>query len=470
MAAGADRARRTTVTLAITGGVAWAAVMFLTLFYVNFPADVETPYGVYRHAVAFFRLIWGYPLLAFSPRTFQIAAILGLLLFWGAYLFALWTVSKVPEAEDQSSRIPVILAVAVALNLTCVLFFPPILSGDVFHYAIQGRMYAVHNLNPYTIAATNVTEDPFLPLAIWRDTATHYGPVWIQLSALCAYLGGGSPLLTVLCFKVLAGLANLFGALMVLALIRNITGRDGVIGLLFYAWNPILILESSGGAHNDAVMMAFALLGILLFSRNRLFLGMGAILASALIKYITLLLLGFALIHVLVRQSSLHRLGLAIRLGLFAALLLLVFYGPFLSGIPEPAQLVIGVSSSLNPMPNNAGLLLRHATASLLGATGLDAMLSVSSALNAVFALFAASLIPAIVRPGATFVDLLGQFGLASVVYTFLIYGGSFPWYLVSPLAALAAAPETRTTLYIRLLTIGLGIGLMLQTTILIPR
>jgi hypothetical protein len=441
--------------------VIFTAFGVFTLLYVNFPDDVVSPYGVHRHAVSFFLLIWSYPLFSVPPSVFRIAAVLTILILWAGYLSALGSVLRLRQNEDHSHLVAPILGFALAFNLLLVAFFPPILSGDVFHYAIQGRLYAVHGLNPYVAPASQVVDDPFWSLTIWKEGTTQYGPVWIQLAALCSWIGGGSILLTVFCFKLLAALSNFFGGLIVLTLARRFTGGDGVAPLLFYAWNPILLLESAGTAHNDAVMMTLALLGVYLVVRGNLHVGVAALLASAMIKYVTLLLLVLVVFHAIARQPE-QRGGTALRLGVFGLVIVVLFYAPFLSGVADPLQLLTGVSPSLNPMQNEAGMAVRRMVGSLLQSTGIDGQQYASLALNAAFGVFVLLLLPGLASPKATWADVLGRFGMATLIYTLLIYGGSFPWYLVCPLSVLALAPPTRTTLYTRLITVGLGVGLML--------
>jgi hypothetical protein len=189
-----------------------------------------------------------------------------------------------------------------------------------------------------------------------------------------------------------------------------------------------------------------------------------------MIKYVTLLLLLFVLIYMLARQSALQRLGLAIRLALLIALLIILAYAPFVVGAPDPSQLFAGMSPALNPMPNNAGLLLRQAGAALLQAAGADPAQYVNLAMNGAFAVFVVLMLPTLTYAKTTLADVMGRFGLATLIYSFLIYAGSFPWYLVCPFTALALAPPTRTMLYTRLLSIGLGVGFTLQVTRLIPK
>jgi len=468
MAAG-DDTQKTTVNLAVCGLVVLAAIALLTLLYVNLPPNVQTPYGVQRHAVTFFRLLWGYPTFELPPAIFRIFASAAILLFWGAYLFGLWIVSRLPADQDHTALLPIIFGCAIVFNVMLLFYFPPVLSGDVFHYAVQGRLYAIHGQNPYGVAADAVPDDPFWALSIWREGTTQYGPLWIQLSALCASLGNGGVLLTVFLFKLLSAVSNLVGAALVVVLTRRLKGGDGVVPLLFYAWNPILLIESSGSAHNDAVMMTLALIGIFLLTQSRFVFGTVALLASALIKYVTLLLLGMAAIHVLSRQSS-RQLGLGLRLIVASAVMIVVVYAPFMSGLPDPMQVFSGMSASHNPMPNNAGYLLRQITGFAAQAAGLDPASYVNLILNILFVFFVVLLVPGLVTKEAGLADVMGTFGLATLVYSFLIYGGSFPWYLVCPLVALAVAPPVQATVYLRLLAIGLGIGFMMHVTVLIPR
>lgn len=453
--------------LAATGLCIFAALGALTLLCVNFPDRFQTPTGVHRHAVSFFFLLWSYPRHELSPAAFQAGAVATLTVLWGAYLWACWTVRRLSEQGKQAGLVVAVLCFAAAFVLVLAAFFPPLLSGDVFHYAMQGRLHAVHGFNPYVVPASRAADDPFLAVTLWSDRPTQYGPVWIQLSAFCVWLGRDSIVLTALCFKALAGLSHLLGALFVLLLARRLAGGDGVLPLLFYAWNPVLLIESAGTAHNDGVMMTLALAGVYLVVRRNLFLGVAVMLGSVLIKYTTLLLLVLVVIHVLSRQSG-QRLGTAVRLGIFSLFIVTLVYSPFLSGAPDPLQLVAGISPSLNPMPNSAGLAAQWIAAEVLKAFGLAPQQYVALLLSVIFAVFVLLLLPGLTAAGATMADVFARFALAALVYTFVVHGGSFAWYLVCPLTALALGPPTRGTFYLRLVTVGLAMGLTFQTTILI--
>jgi hypothetical protein len=147
-----------------------------------------------------------------------------------------------------------------------------------------------------------------------------------------------------------------------------------------------------------------------------------------------------------------------------------LFYAPFLSGLSDPGQLLSGMSPSLNPMPNNAGAITRQVIGALLIVAGLEPAQYTTIALNGLFVILLMYLVVGLASTRATLADVWGRFGLATLIYTYLIYGGSFPWYLVCPLTALALGPPTHAMLYVRLLTIGLGFGFMAQMASLVAK
>lgn len=459
MAVAEENSRRTDVTLAATGCLILVALGLLTFACTNFPPGEHAPYGFHPHAVSFFRLVWGYPSVELSVGVFQLLACVAFLLFWGAYLYGLWALSRLPEGRNANRLLSLILGFALVYNIALILYFPPILSGDVFDYALQGRLWSVHGENPYATDIADISEDPFWSLAPRPAQPALSGPLWIRIASLCTYFGGGSVLLTVFLFKLLSALSNILCALLVIVLTRRLIGGDGVVPAIFVAWNPLLLLESAGNGENAAVMMALALLGVFLVSQARFMLGVTALVSSVLVQYMTALLLGLLLIFVLARQSRLLRLGLALRIGLFIAFLLVLAYSPFLLGVPDPTQLVGGAS----PTQNGLGQVVRYLTGTLLHLVGVDAAY-VDLFLNAAFAVFVLLLLPEMLAPEATLADVLGRFGAAALVYTLLVHGGGFPWYFVCPITALAAATPTRTTLYLGLLTIGIGFTMQMTT------
>ncbi len=158
----------------------------------------------------------------------------------------------------------VALGVTALLGLTLVLS-PALPSDDVFSYILYGRISAVHHANPLVTTPAAFTGDPFLPLVFWRNTRSVYGPVWLLLSgglSLLAQALGGSLVVYVALFKLLGLLAHLANALLIWRILGRLAPRRQLSGTLFYAWNPLCLVEFCASAHNDAVMLTLLLLGV----------------------------------------------------------------------------------------------------------------------------------------------------------------------------------------------------------------
>lgn len=162
------------------------------------------------------------------------------------------------------------LGCAAAFGVTLVLL-PSLPSDDVFSYILYGRIGAVHHANPLVAAPSAFPHDPFLLLVFWRGVPSVYGPVWLLLSEVVTVIaeGLGSALATyVLLFKLLGLLAHLANAALIWAILGRMAPRRRMLGTLLYAWNPLCLLEFCASAHNDAVMLTFALLGVYCLARG----------------------------------------------------------------------------------------------------------------------------------------------------------------------------------------------------------
>ena len=138
---------------------------------------------------------------------------------------------------------------------------PVLLSRDVYSYAAYGRILAVHDSNPYVHPPSAFPGDPFVRAASpeWIDTPSVYGPGFTLLSAGISRAWSGSPAATILAFKLVAGLsvagAALFAAMASRA-VRHERGAGATAALATTAvgLNPVLVLHTVGGGHNDALI------------------------------------------------------------------------------------------------------------------------------------------------------------------------------------------------------------------------
>src|SRR5207249_1613932 len=129
---------------------------------------------------------------------------------------------------------------------------PPVFSTDLYRYDLYGRMIGA-GINPYVTPANALSGDPLYPYAGWQHLRAHYGAGFLWISAAATWLGGGGVVGTALAFKAVVAAFNLLGSWAVLRLARQTGDGDGLEAFALYAWNPLILLESAGSAHPDAI-------------------------------------------------------------------------------------------------------------------------------------------------------------------------------------------------------------------------
>jgi hypothetical protein len=240
-------------------------------------------------------------------------ATLGLLLL--AALSLVWAVRRLASLPGPHSA--GILLVALLLRLL-LLPIPPSLSDDVLRYVWDGTVIGAGS-NPYLLAP----EDPELEVLrgpLWqslphRDVPTVYPPLALGLFSIAAHLPA-----PVLALKILLTACDL---LTCLVLLRLATG----IGLpesrtVWYAWNPLPVLEFAGMGHVDALGVAAVALTMLLLAGRRRTLGAGAAAAAAVLaKLIPIVAIPAWARASRRRPAFLATAGLLIFLGLLPVLL-----------------------------------------------------------------------------------------------------------------------------------------------------
>ncbi len=169
---------------------------------------------------------------------------------------------------------------------TIILFFSfPAFSNDIFNYIATAKVTFLYRENPYVVMPIEITREPMLSFMHAANKTALYGPVWILLTGIPHVLGGGNLIFAMYAFKVLV---LLFYFLMI-RLIWRMTGK--LTAVVFFAMNPLVIIDTLVSGHNDVVMMFFAVLSFWLLKQKRyvwalLFLGL-----SVLVKGATIMLL-----------------------------------------------------------------------------------------------------------------------------------------------------------------------------------
>ncbi len=214
-----------------------------------------------------------------------------------------------------------------------LLLLPALLSKDLFDYIGHGRVLAVHGANLFTTPASAFPPDRFTEAMGWPAATPLYGPAWGSLCAALALLGGGSFLGTVMVFKAFLLAAHLVNGVLIMGIVRrwrDIPGRPlkPIRAAAFYLWNPLVLTQTPGDAHNDVVVLFFVLLGVWLLQRHDELMGAAGLAMSVLIKYVTAPLVFLIAIHQY-RSSGIRKAATLVGACVVLAVLA---YAPYLSG------------------------------------------------------------------------------------------------------------------------------------------
>ena len=346
-----------------------------------------------------------------QPLDHNVPEVVALMLAAGAlYLTSVYIVFHF----DLRSRSALMIVLGAALLFRIILYpLPPSLSHDLYRYQWEGSIQ-LEGFNPYLHApsAADVAHlrPPDYRLIPGRDVPAAYGPV-VELVFRGAALFGG-----LAAFKLVSLLFDLLSLLFLVLLLR--ARGDPPARAIVYAWCPLVALEFAGQGHNDSLMMAFLLLGLLLLQTGKNSVAGIPLTAAILAKWTAGLLLPLA-----VRKAGWRVAPAAIGT---AVLLLLPYH-------EAGAGLFSGLGIYAQQWRNNAGLF------GLIGwFTGEDRIaLGVAAGVTAGLALFLAWKKTDAVR--AAYLIMAALLLLAPSV---------FPWYLTWLVPFLAFYPNPALLLW----------------------
>lgn len=198
-----------------------------------------------------------------SSAALELAALL--LLAFLCYGLGALLVSRQAASNQQRTRRSLLWSAALLAG-AILLVTPAMLSHDILVYAGYSRLMATYHANPYIVPIAAFPHDPFAPLNYWSRSVAAYGPIWLLVCALPGWLLPPHPTMYVVAFRLLALAIHLLNTWLVGQTVRTMgrSPRTVTLGMLLYAWNPLLLLESGLGGHNDGLMMTCVLSGFLL--------------------------------------------------------------------------------------------------------------------------------------------------------------------------------------------------------------
>jgi alpha-1,6-mannosyltransferase len=314
------------------------------------------------------------------------------------------------------------IAAAVALLHAVFLLAPVMLSTDVFNYVDVARLGGRYHLDPYLVPPAVRRHDAVYVFVHWRHVVTDYGPLFTLGVRPLGRVGIADALWA---FKALAALSGL-GCTALIGWIAHRRGSSPARAVAAFGLNPIVLVWTVGGAHNDLLMLLVLLAGVALIVGDRAAAGGAALVAAAAIKLSAGLVIPFLVLR---RTPGRMRLlaGVAVAAAVVVAISVVAF--------PDHA---LGMFAKLQ----RQSALVDIASVPLGAAYALGLPRVVPQELQVLHLLLAAWTVGWLVyvaRGG----DALAAAGwaLLGVVVT---SSWLLPWYLVWPLGFAAAADRRR--------------------------
>lgn len=258
--------------------------------------NLTESYGALERVALWQRALWWLPGSRDDGRFFQLAP--GVIAWSVRFAFvamfvsqawAFWLAWRGPRRPFWQW-----LSGPVMAHIVMLLLVPT--NADVFFYEMTGDL-AANGINPYASPLMEFPENPLLAYNHWVEMTAVYGPVWTTVNSAIMSVTGPDPVLATVVYKVALGNVALAVAALVSWFVQRLTESQplAVAAGVLVAWQPNLIVESTGQAHNDPLMLLLSTAGIFLAvagGTRAVRGGLVLITLSALVKYVTLPLLG----------------------------------------------------------------------------------------------------------------------------------------------------------------------------------
>lgn len=205
------------------------------------------------------------------------------------FLFSFFIVNLI-LASKKNLTIKYIFTITVLLTAILV-FAYPFLSSDIFNYMFDAKIILKYHLNPYTHKALDFPADDWIRFMRWTHRYSPYGPVWLLISIVPSLLGFGKFILTILAFKILVGIFHFANTIIIYRILKKIKSNEVLLGVAFYALNPLFLIEGVVNGHNDVILATSLLLTVYFIVYKKVNLSTFIMAIGFLIKYLPVLTL-----------------------------------------------------------------------------------------------------------------------------------------------------------------------------------
>ena len=165
---------------------------FLTIFSFAY-VDLNLTLSQNHQFLAFVKTMQqlGY----FNRPAATLIYLLFILFTFSFFIFNLWFFYKSKLSFKY-------LKVSTITNTLILIFAYPFLSSDLFNYLFDAKIILNYHLLPYTHKALDFPNDPWIRFMRWTHRYSPYGPLWLVMSLVPAFLGFGKFILNFFTFKI----------------------------------------------------------------------------------------------------------------------------------------------------------------------------------------------------------------------------------------------------------------------------
>ncbi|MBE3559466.1 MAG: hypothetical protein IMW89_09595 [Ktedonobacteraceae bacterium] len=218
-------------------------------------------------------------------------------------LLAAWVGNRVARLRISRGHARVLFWVVLLSTVTfgATLLLAPVrldaMSRDMLVSGLYGRMMVVYHVNPYVVSPAIFQHDMLysaflhVPTTLSLPSTAIAGPVWMDLSLLVALLARDSTANILLGFRLVGLVAHLVSATLVWSLLGELKPEMRLASMIFYAWNPLILLFGVFAVHLEIVVILFLLLAFVFFQRDALVLSWVFALLAVLVNVLCLPLL-----------------------------------------------------------------------------------------------------------------------------------------------------------------------------------
>lgn len=205
------------------------------------------------------------------------------------FLFSTFWMILIQIKKTKSNLKQIIMYLLPITLILCLAY--PFLSSDIFNYMFDAKIILHYHLNPYTHRALDFPSDDWIRFMRWTHRYSPYGPGWLLLSLFPSILGFGKFIVTLFAFKIYFGIFHILNTLIIYRILTKAKSNEILLGVAFYAFNPLLLIEGVINGHNDVILATSLLAAAYFIVHKNIKLSATFIFLGFLIKYLPLITL-----------------------------------------------------------------------------------------------------------------------------------------------------------------------------------